>query len=138
MLNKTTYVIQELIDKGLINKDQVDEVTKIINSEGKLSKEYQLKKTILDYLTWNSSSPVTEADIDAVYSATQARYKEGVEITKQHIKVEVMVYLDKEKKANKSPLDELTNTFQEVFGKKCTSQKKPYFMVEPYFYTRFY
>ena len=128
MLNKTDYVIKELIEKGLINQEKVDEVTKVINSEGKLSKEYQLKKTILDYLTYNSSSPVTEADIDAVYSATQARYKNGVEITKEHIKVEVMLYLDKEKKASKSPLDDL---FNEVFNRKCTS-------VKPYFYTRFY
>ena len=136
MLNKTDYVIKELIEKGLIKETQVDEVTKVINNEGKLSKEYQLKKIILDYLTYNSTSPVTEADIEAVYKATQDRFKEGVEITKEHLKVEVMIYLAKEKKANKDPLDELTDSFYKLFNKTPCRSGKPYFMVEPWFYTK--
>ena len=118
LINKTKYIIKDLLTHGLISEDRVDEAERIINQQGKFSKELKVKESILYYLKAYSSSFVTEADLDTVYSNILAKFKEGVDIANEHVKVEVIAYLKKESKSNSEeyPWDKFFNDFSEVFN----------------------
>lgn len=99
-LDKSKYIVQELVEKGLLPDDKVEEAIKVISNEGKFNKEYQTKQTILKYLETYSNSLVKEADLEAVYSAIQAKFKEDAELTSEDIKTQAHNYLNKEGKYN--------------------------------------
>lgn len=111
-LNKTKYIVAELIEKGIVSEDKAEAAALIINNEGKFNKEYQTKQTILKYLETYSSSLVKEADLEAVYSAIQAKFKEDAELTSEDIKTQAHNYLNKE---GKYKLPAYVNVVDEFF-----------------------
>jgi hypothetical protein len=97
-LNTTPYIVQELLDKGYISADNKDKVAEVIAGEGKLSKEYQIKSKILNYLEYFSGSLVKEVDVNSVYSDIKAKFKEDAELEDGDIRYQVLNYLKKENK----------------------------------------
>lgn len=115
-LNKTKYIVAELIEKGIVSEEKAEAAALVINNEGKFNKEYQTKQTILKYLETYSSSLVKEADLEAVYSAIQAKFKEDAELTSEDIKTQAHNYLNKEGKYNdKYKLPAYVNVVDEFF-----------------------
>ena len=98
MLNKTKYIVDELIEKGIVSKEKAEAAALIINNEGKFNKEYQTKKSIHNYLTDYSSSIVKEADVEAVYSIIKGKFRDDAELTNEDIKAQAYNYLLKENK----------------------------------------
>jgi len=97
-LNTTPYIVQELLDKGYISSDNKDKVAEVLANEGKLSKEYQVKSKILNYLEYFSGSLVKEVDVNSIYSNIKAKFKEDAELENGDIRYQVLDYLKKEKK----------------------------------------
>lgn len=98
MLNKTKYIVAELIEKSIVSEDKAEAAAFIINNEGKFNKEYQTKKIIHSYLVDYSSSIVKEADVEAVYSIINSKFKDDAELTNEDIKAQAYNYLLKESK----------------------------------------
>lgn len=103
-LNKTQYIVEELVEAGLVSKDNSDKVSAIINNEAKFNKEYQTKKIIHSYLTDYSNSLVKEADVEAVYSIIKSKFKDDAELTNDDIKIQAYNYLVKEDKYDRYKL----------------------------------
>jgi hypothetical protein len=98
MLNKTKYIVDELIEKGIVSKEKAEAAALIINNEGKFNKEYQTKKIIHSYLTDYSSSIIREADVEAVYSIIKGKFRDYAELSKDDITIQAHNYLVKEGK----------------------------------------
>ena len=113
-LNKTKYIVAELIEKGIISKDKSEAATLIINNEGKYNKEYQTKKVIYSYLVDWSNSLIKEADVEAVYSIIKSKFRDEVELTNEDIKSQVYSYLSKENKYNNFK-GQTTNLVESIF-----------------------
>jgi carbamoylphosphate synthase small subunit len=97
-LNKTHYIVAELIERGIVSENKAKAAALIINNEGKFNKEYQTKKVIHSYLVEYGSSIVEEADVEAVYSIIKSKFKDDAELTNEDIKAQAYSYLIKENK----------------------------------------
>jgi hypothetical protein len=119
-LNKTYYIVEELVEAGLVTKDNFDKVTAIIDKGAEFNKKYQTKKTIYDYLSYYSSVIFKQVDVDAVMSLINSKYKEDAKLTKEDIKLQVINYL----KSNKTYKFEQEESFSilvdSIFKQKIT------------------
>jgi hypothetical protein len=109
-LNKTYYIVEELVEAGFVSKDDFDKVIAIIDNGAKFNKKYQTEKLIYDYLSQYSSLTISQVDVDAVYYLINSKYKEEAELTKEDIKIQVISYL----KTNKTYKSEQEESFDSL------------------------
>lgn len=114
-LNKTQYIVEELVEAGLVSLDNFDKVLAIIDNEAKFNKEYQTKKTIYDYLSRYSSSLVNQAEVDAVLEFISSKYKEDAKLTKEDIKLQVISYLKSNKTYKFEQEESFSNLVDSIF-----------------------
>ena len=114
-LNKTQYIVEELVEAGLVSLDNFDKVLAIIDNEAKFNKEYQTKKTIYDYLSRYSSSLVNQVEVDAVLELISSKYKEDAKLTKEDIKLQVISYLKSNKTYKFEQEESFSNLVDSIF-----------------------
>lgn len=96
MVNKTQYIIQELLERNLISDDSVEEVSQVLNGEI-TSKEYKLKARINKALNkelayYNFKGLVSIEDVNALYDIVTSKFKEDAEITEVDLQHQAKVY----------------------------------------------
>lgn len=114
-LNKTQYIVEELVEAGLVSKDNLDKVSAIIDNEAKFNKKYQTEKTIYDYLSRYSSSLVNQAEVDAVLELISSKYKEDAKLAKEDIKLQVISYLKSNKTYKFEQEESFSNLVDSIF-----------------------
>ena len=106
-MNKTEYIIQELLERGLISEDNKGEITKVID-KGPSSKEYRLKERIKKAIEGNYLGIASEEDINAIYISILGKYKESYSLDKDELQGEVRRYIESSYKQVK-PIDTINS-----------------------------